>query len=52
MYSQIYFFLWTTSSSVDNFQWILTDYFERRHKELRIFLSTALKTKGILLLLI
>lgn len=37
--------MWTTVTSLDNFLWILTDCFENSHKELKIFLSTALYYK-------
>lgn len=45
-------FMWTTTSLLDNFLWILTNCFESSHKKWKIFLSIALTTKGILLLLI
>lgn len=51
MYSDL-LFMWTINNFLDNFLWILIDCFERGHKELRIFLSTDLTTKGILFLLI
>lgn len=51
MYSHL-LFMWTINNFLDNFLWILIDCFERSHKELRIFLSTDLTTKGILFLLI
>lgn len=51
MYSDL-LFMWTITNFPDNFLWILTDCFERSHKELRLFLSTDLRTKSILFLLI
>ena len=50
MYSDL-LFMWTITNFLDNFLWILTDCFERSHKELRLFLSTDLRTKSILFLL-
>lgn len=45
MYSQLYFVCGRLSLLWITFLWILTDCFENSHKELKIFLSTALYYK-------